>query len=68
MKIGVRTGNTVSLIWGIKAGKEKGDYIAVYNHDTKGLHHIRKGNNDTAGPAGYNMMMIGAVIVAMTGL
>lgn len=67
MKIGVRKGNTVSIFWGIKAGKDWGPYIAVYNHDTKSIHHIRKGNNDTAGPPGYNMMLIAAVIVGVIG-
>jgi hypothetical protein len=67
MKIGVRRGTTASLIWGIKTGKDWGPYIAVYNHDTKSIHHIRKGNNDLAGPPGYNMMLIAAVIVGVIG-
>ncbi len=67
MNIGVRQGNTVSLLWGIKKGREKGDYIAVYNHDTKAIHHIRKGNNDTAGPMGYNMLLIVGVLIGVLG-
>ena len=68
MKIGVRKGNTVSILFGIKqGGKDWGPYIAVYNHDTKSIHHIRKGNNDLAGPPGYNMMLIAAVIVGVIG-
>ena len=67
MTIGVRQGSTVSLIWGIKKGKDNGPYIAVYNHDTKEIHHIRKGNNDLACPYGYNMMIIIAVMFGVIG-
>lgn len=68
MKIGVRRDHTVSLLWGIKKGRETGKYLAVYNHDTKSIHHIRKENNDVAGPPGYNMIIIVAAFVGAFGL
>lgn len=68
MQIGVRREHTVTLLWGIKKGKERGPYVAVYNHDTKGIHHIRKANNDLAGPFGYNLLLVVAVFVAVFGL
>jgi hypothetical protein len=68
MKIGVRREHTVSLLWGIKKGRENGKYIAVYNHDTKSIHHIRKENNDLAGPPGYTLIIVVAVFVGVFGL
>jgi hypothetical protein len=68
MKIGVRRDHTVSLLWGIRKGRESGKYIAVYNHDTKSIHHIRKENNDLAGPPAYALILIVAVFTGVFGL
>jgi hypothetical protein len=68
LRMGVRRQHTVTLLWGIRKGKEQGPYVAVNNHDTKSIHHIRKGNNDLAGPPGYNLLLVVAVMVGVFGL
>jgi hypothetical protein len=64
----VRQGSTATLIWGIPAGKEKGDYLLVLNNDTGATHVIRKACNDLAGPKFYNMLLIVAAIFIAVGV
>ncbi|HEX2539653.1 MAG TPA: hypothetical protein VHM00_01070 [Caldimonas sp.] len=63
-----RAGQMASIIWGIRAGKEKGDYLALINHETGAFQCIRKAVNDHAGPPFYNMLLILLVIVGCVGL
>jgi hypothetical protein len=63
-----RHGERASIIWGIRAGKDVGDYLAVVNHETASFHGIRKAINDSAGPPAYNMLLIVLVIVGCVGL
>jgi hypothetical protein len=63
-----RPGQKASIIWGIRKGKELGDYMAVVNHETGAIQCIRKGINDNAGPPFYNMLLIVLVIVGCVGL
>lgn len=58
-----RAGQMASIIWGIRAGREKGDYLAVVNHETGAFQCIRKAVNDNAGPPFYNMLIILLVFV-----
>lgn len=63
-----RHGQRASIIWGIRAGKSVGDYLAVVNHETGSFQCIRKAINDNAGPPAYNMLLIVLVIVGCVGL
>ena len=63
-----RHGQKASIVWGIRKGKELGDYMAVVNHETGAVHCIRKAINDNAGPPFYNMLLIVLVIVGCVGL
>lgn len=63
----VRAGSKASMLWGIPKGKDKGDYVAVVNHDTGAVHTIRKPVNDLAGPPFYNMLLIVAAIFIAIG-
>lgn len=63
-----RQGQKASIIWGIRKGKELGDYLAVVNHETGTVQCIRKAINDNAGPPGYNLLLIVLVIVGCVGL
>lgn len=63
-----RPGQKASIIWGIRKGKELGDYLAVVNHETGTIQCIRKAINDNAGPPFYNMLIIVLVIVGCIGL
>ena len=63
-----RAGQMASIIWGIRQGREKGDYLAVVNHETGAFQCIRKAVNDNAGPPFYNMLLILLVIVGCVGL
>ncbi len=65
---GVRAGSKASFLWGIPKGKDKGDYVAVVNHDTGSVHTIRKAVNDLAGPPFYNMLLIVASIFIAVGV
>ncbi len=62
-----RAGSKASIVWGIKAGKEEGPYLAIVNHDTGQVHTIRKPVNDFAGPPMYNMLLIVAAIFCAMG-
>jgi len=63
-----RQGQKASIVWGIRKGKDVGDYLAVVNHETGAIHCIRKAVNDNAGPPFYNMLLIVLVIVGCVGL
>lgn len=63
-----RHGQKASIVWGIRKGKDVGDYLAVVNHETGAVHCIRKAINDNAGPPLYNMLIIVLVIVGCVGL
>jgi hypothetical protein len=63
-----RPGQKASIVWGIRKGKELGDYMAVVNHETGAIQCIRKAINDNAGPPFYNMLLIVLVIVGCVGL
>lgn len=63
-----RPGQLASIIWGIRKGREKGDYLAVVNHENGSFQTLRKAINDNAGPPFYNMLIIVLVIVGCVGL
>jgi hypothetical protein len=63
----VRAGNTVTVLWGILSGKDKGPYTTVYNHDTGNIGHMAKSVNDLCGPHLYNMMIIVFVFLGVIG-
>jgi hypothetical protein len=58
-----RAGQMASIIWGIRQGRTKGDYLAVVNHETGSFQCIRKAVNDNAGPPFYNMILLLLVFV-----
>lgn len=61
--VAVRSGHYVSVIWGIKEGKEAGPYIGVYNHNTKEMGYNTNGIDrlTQAKLAGCGMQILGAI-------
>lgn len=60
-----RTGNVLTLIWAIKQGKDRGPYIAAYNHNTRDLQFDNDSLYDIAKPGIYMWYAIGGAAVLL---
>lgn len=61
--LALRKGHRLSLIWGIKEGKDWGPYIAVYNHVTQETKYMSDQISDLVCPVPSQTYLIGAPIV-----
>lgn len=63
----VANGDTVTAFYGVVGGKNQ-SWLAFYNHKNGALGYAAKARNDLAGPFGYNMLIILAVIMGVFGV
>jgi hypothetical protein len=61
--LAVRQGNRVSLIWGIKQGKDQGPYVGIYNHDTRALSTVENQFKKLVGPRPFKVQWIVTYVV-----
>ncbi|MBA4285539.1 MAG: hypothetical protein C0434_08420 [Xanthomonadaceae bacterium] len=65
--LAVRKGQWLTLVLAIKAGKQQGPYVAVYNHNTGALDWVAKAVNDSCGPMLYNLLIVIGVFAGVGG-
>jgi hypothetical protein len=66
--IACREGNILSVVWGVKKGKEKGPYWLVRNHDTENV-HVTQSFRHVFGLSGWLILLalVAAVCFAWMG-
>lgn len=64
--LALRKGHSVSLLWGIKKGKERGPYLAVHNHTTDDTTVLNQGLRELEGLGiGLTLVSIAALIFGL---
>jgi hypothetical protein len=64
----VNDGDVATAFWGVVKGKDRNNYLAVYNHQLGELGVIASERNLLAGPAGHAFLVIIAVFAGVFGV